>query len=247
MSNQTEAIKRPSLSLFLTEGFRALVVERARYERFMRSYPFAAHQGDGHPVLVLPGLMASDVSTRPLRRFIRKLGYTPYRWGLGTNTAKMEDYQKMLAKLEKIYLKHEQKVSLIGWSLGGIFARQMAKEKPQLVRQLIMLGTPFAGPEQPNNAKWFYELLTTLRKDAPLDEEWVKDIPRPAPVPTTAIYSRSDGIVPWEVCREAVEDELHQNVEVESSHFGMGLNPQVLRIIADRLQYDASYWVPYAG
>lgn len=244
--SKRQQVKRPPIRLLMTESYRAFIVERARYRRFMRRHKFH-EQGDGHPVLVIPGLIASDVSTRPLRQFLKKSGYYAYGWGRGNNLAQMEDFHFLGERLEELYLKHEQKVSLIGWSLGGIFARQLAKEKPQLVRQLITLACPFAGPEQPNNAKWFYDLISTIRRDKALDREWIADIPNPAPVPTTAFYSKEDGIVPWELCREQIEDEIHQNIEVNTPHTGMGVNPKVLQIIVDRLQYDASHWVKWEG
>ncbi|MEM8906856.1 MAG: alpha/beta hydrolase [Bacteroidota bacterium] len=242
-----QQIKRPSFFWLITEAGRALteLSMSIPYRSFYRN----GEQGDGHPVLVLPGFMASDRSTVPLRKFVDRLGYTAYGWDLGRNYAKVEFIDELEEKMEAIYEAHGEKITLIGWSLGGVFARQLAKQQPDWVRQVITLGSPFRGVGEPNNVAWIYNLLTggkKVRED--VDPELLDDIPLPAPVPTTAIYSKEDGIVPWRLCMEAEEDEWHQNIQVRSSHLGMGVNPSVLNIIADRLwytQYDWEYFRPH--
>ena len=128
--------------------------------------------------------------------------------------------------------------------MGGIYARQIAKRNPEYVRQIITLGSPFGGITEPNNVSWIYNLLTWSRVEE-VDPWLIKDLPLAAPVPTTAVFSKQDGIVPWEVCKEPEEDEWHQNVEVRGSHLGLGVNPAVLAILADRLQYKQKDWKPF--
>ncbi len=239
-STESNSIKRPSLLWSLTEGGRA-IVELGTYlpYRFLNKIP---KTGDGHPVLILPGFMATDFSTVPLRSFIYDLGYKVYGWGEGRNFASIEYLELLLEKIDMLYDKHGMKISLIGWSLGGVYARQLAKERPNKIRQVITMGSPFKGITKPNNAKWMYNIITKGKGTDGIDPELLADIPHPAPVPTTAIYSKQDGVVPWEMCKEDVENKIHQNIEVRGSHLGLGVNPSVLQIIADRLQYAEENW-----
>lgn len=238
-------IKRPSLFLFFTEMFRALL-ELRKVLPFIKNY-IPKLKGDGHTVMVIPGFMASDVSTKPLRRFLDKIGYTTCGWELGTNLANLEELSVIAQKVETLFAKNQQPISLIGWSLGGVYARELAKEHPEKIRQVITLGSPFGGIMEPNNAHITFNLVKWLKGYPEPDEAFVATLPNPASVPTTAIYSKKDGIVPWQVCMEKVEDEIHQNIEVKSSHLGMGVNIQVLEVIADRLAYEESNWVHYGA
>ncbi len=237
-------IKKPSLFWLLTESGRAIL----EYGTFLpyNALKKESIESDRHPVMVLPGFMATDYSTAPLRKFINKLGYEAVGWGEGRNYARENYLGKLLNKLENQYLESGQEISLIGWSLGGIFARQLAKERPDLVRQVITLGSPFGGVSLPNNAVWIYRLLTKGKITNKADQALLDDIPKPAPVPTTAIYTKEDGVVPWEVCLEKVTDEWHQNIQVRGSHLGLGVNPAVMRIIEDRLKYGKENWTHFS-
>ncbi len=238
--NLLKNVKRPSLFWLATEAGRALTEMSVSIP--YRSFYKNTEKGDGHPVLVLPGFMASDRSTVPLRKFVEKLGYSAYGWDLGRNDAKVEFLTELMYRVEDIHKKHGEKVSLIGWSLGGVFARQIAKAKPELIRQVITLGSPFRGVSEPNNVAWVYNLITGGKRVRDVAPELLADLPLPAPVPTTAIYSKEDGIVPWKLCMEKTEDDLHQNIQVRGSHLGFGVNPSVLNIIADRLLYRRENW-----
>ena len=232
-------VDRPSLFWLFTEWGRALT-ELGFYIPY-RKFLASKNYGDQHPVLVLPGFMASDTSTEPLRKFLTQSGYEAYGWDLGRNTAKVEYLDLLLDKLEAIHDIHRERITLIGWSLGGVFARQLAKAKPNLIRQVITLGSPFKGIGEPNNAAWIYNFISNGKRASDIDPILFEDIPKPAPVPTTAVYTKEDGIVPWQLCMEE-EDEIHQNVQVRGSHIGLGLNPSVLEIIADRLLYNRTNW-----
>lgn len=201
-----------------------------------------APKGDGHPVLVFPGLVATDLSTRPLRQFLQSRGYAVYPWEHGRNLGlRAGVLEGCLARLKGLRRRHRRKVSLIGWSLGGIYARELAKLAPKEVRLVITLGTPFTGHPKATNAWRLYELVAGHRIGAPEIHEPLR---APPPVPTTSIYSRSDGIVAWQCCVERA-GPLAENIEVEASHFGLGLNPAVLYAIADRLAQPARRWQPF--
>lgn len=238
----SKKVRRPSWFWLFTESGRAVTEYSASlpYRKLLRH----TKRGDGHPVLVIPGFMTTDLSTAPMRDFLEQIGYTPYGWEQGRNYAAVELIDILAHRLEEIYEKHGTRVSLIGWSMGGIYARQIAKRNPEYVRQIITMGSPFAGITKPTNVSWLYNLLTWSRIEE-VDPWLIKDLPKPAPVPTTAIYSKQDGIVPWKVCREPKEDEWHQNVQVRGSHLGLGVNPAVLAVLADRLQYDQEDWQPF--
>ena len=182
--------------------------------------------------MVVPGLLGSDTSTALLRKFITKLGYTTYGWGLGRNLGNMEDLKLLTKKIEDIHQKHQQKVILIGWSLGGIYVRELAKANPEWIAQIFTLGSPFANLDAPNHAKWVFSLFNDMDK---IDPVLRNQIPNHAAVPTTAIYSKQDGIVPWQACMEQKEDEWHKNIEVSGSHFGFTVNTAVFEIIKKSL------------
>ena len=122
-----------------------------------------------------------------------------------------------------------------------MFARQIAKAEPDLVRQIITLGSPFGGIQEPNNVAWLYNLISNGERVQDVDPALIENIPLPTPVPTTAVYTKEDGIVPWYLCMEE-EDHIHQNVQVRGSHFGLGVNLSVLDLIADRLLHRQDDW-----
>jgi pimeloyl-ACP methyl ester carboxylesterase len=225
------SIPKPSYWLYFTEGIRG-TFDLLRGLLFLFFFK-PVNKGNLAPVLVIPGFLTNDFSTYLLRRFLKKLGYTVYGWELGQNLGTIEDVNTLEQRVEVLYQKHNQKVILIGWSLGGVYAREIAKIEATYVRQIITLGSPFADPEAPNNAVWVYNLFSDFEK---LDAAWRAQLPIPAPVQTTALYSYQDGIVPWQACKEKVEDDLHTNILVRSSHFGFPSNPRVFKIIEEVLQ-----------
>ncbi len=239
MADATGKIKKPSVFLLLSEGGRA-VFEYGLY-MLSQSQLKKAKKGDGHPVLVLPGLFTSDFSTKPLRSFLSMLGYKALPWGLGRNLGDYNYVVQLEEKLEKLYKEHNQKISIIGWSLGGVYARELARLQPKYVRQVITLGSPFAGIKQDNNIKWLYEFVSGKSVED-LDDDLLADILTPPPVPATAIFSKGDGVVSWEYCMEAEEGPTTQNVQVRGSHSGLGHNPITLLCIADRLAQPEGQW-----
>lgn len=237
------SLKRPSILWLISEPGRALV-------ELGLSLPFnnlfsSKKTGDGHPVMVLPGFMASARSTKILRKFLEKQGYDVYDWGLGRNVGKIDFMELLLERTDEIFKKTGRQISLVGWSLGGVFARQLAKERSEIIRQIIMLGTPFAGLTEPNNAEWMYRLINGGQKVKDVNSSFLADLPNPAPVPSTAIYTKEDGIVPWQMCMEKTEDAIHQNIQVRGSHIGLGINSSVFTIISDRLKQKKESWLKF--
>ena len=232
--------KAPNALLMLLEG-RApweLAATLAATPLFNRLPP-----GDGHPVLVFPGLSAPDATTLPLRTFLRARGYEPYEWEQGFNLGPREGVlDRCRERANAIYQKHGQPVSLVGWSLGGVYAREIAKELPQQTRCVITLGTPFSGHPRANNAWRLYEMVSGHRLDEA--DALIDQVRKPPPVPTTSVYSRTDGVVSW-LCSLNEDSPLTENIGVHASHLGMGMNPLALYVVADRLAQKPGEWRPF--
>lgn len=235
-------LRSPSLLLALAEPSRAL------FEASMLPLGLAplakAPSGDGHPVLVVPGFTASDVSTVPLRKFLEQKHYAVHPWRMGRNMGPIEQLIPQIAeRLTNLAEEYGEKVSIIGWSLGGIYAREVARTCPDLVRQVITLGSPFGGAAQACNVVWVYDAVTgeriRLRPDG-----FFHMIKEPPPVPSTAIFSKTDGIAAWKTCIEKKSDWT-DNIEVIGSHCGLGFNPVVYYAIADRLAQPEDEWCPF--
>jgi len=223
----------PSIPLYLTEPARGLA--GMAFLPLAAGWLATAPRGDGHGVLVLPGLLATDSSTGLLRRYLGWLGYDVHGWALGRNVgptdAVLDELPRELADLAG---RAGGPVSVIGWSLGGIYARELAREHPALVRQVITLGSPFALVDsRQSRADGAYQRRRSQHAGGgrvPTREQ----VARPITVPSTAVYSRFDGIVSWQTCIEP-ETPLHENVEVRCAHLGFGVDPPTLWVIADRL------------
>ncbi len=232
------AIPAPSTALMFLET-RAMPELGAFW--LMRPWLSVLPGGDGHPVLVLPGLLADDGSTRPLRGFLNAQGYKAHGWKLGRNMGLRGSVEAdMLTRIEELHDRYGgRKVSLVGWSLGGLYARQLAKLVPEKVRCLISLGSPFAGSPKSTNAWRAYEMASGGKvEDFDL---LTRDLAEAPPVPTTSIFSRTDGICAWQGCLN-VDGPQAENIEVMGSHLGLGHNPAVVFAIADRLAQPEGAW-----
>ena len=238
---ETTAIA-PSRALLLLEG-RA-VPELFGFMASLPTLTALAPRGDGHPVLVLPGLTTSDRSTISLRNFLKSKGYATYGWKMGLNLGPRPGVEEGLIKLiDDLYEKHGRKVSIVGWSLGGIYARQLGKMMPKKIRQVISLGSPFGGHPRATNAWRVYEMASGESSNDG-DRHMGGVISAPPPVPTTAIYSKTDGICAWQNCIEKKSD-IADNIEVKASHCGLGHHPAVVYAIADRLAQAEDDWKPF--
>ena len=204
-----------------------------------------AGRGDQHPVLVLPGFMGGDRSSVALRSILRSQGYWVHGWGLGRNigpTQRIVD--GMAERLAMLHERHERPVTLIGWSLGGIFARQLARQSPELIRQVITLGSPFRVDENSRSAaSGLYEQMKPFHIEE-LESLTGPDQP-PLPIPSTAIYTRTDGVVRWWQCLETT-GPIAENIEVRGSHSGLGHNPAVIAAISNRLMQPVDDWRPFS-
>lgn len=226
-------VHRPSLALLGAEPFRA-VFEFARHQ-WVKASP--SKPGDGHPVVIFPGLGAGASSVAMLRNHCRSLGYVAFDWGQGINTGPQGDLDTWLkalkAQVTDLLAEHEQAATLIGWSLGGLYAREIGKLMAPRVRQVITIGTPFNAEADHTNAGWLFRLLSGT--SAALDPALSRRLRTPPPVRSTSIYSRSDGVVAWQTCRHAGRSKLVHDIEVGGSHIGMGWNREIFDAVADRL------------
>ena len=206
-----------------------------------------APRGEPHPVLVLPGLMASDLSTRVLRAWIARLGYPVVGWALGRNRGPTQEVLSELPLLvDRLAREHGTSVSIVGWSLGGIYARRLARRAPRQVRQVISLGSPFALTDRPADdspGARAYQRLAPVHGNRRLHAAR-GSLARPLPVPSTSVYSKWDGVVDWRACRQET-GPTSENVAVRSSHLGMGHDPAVLWVVADRLAQPRNEWRPF--
>jgi pimeloyl-ACP methyl ester carboxylesterase len=249
MGARMSVAQRPALGWYLTEPMRGVLT--------FSTLPFAARwlrrapRGDGHGVLVLPGLLADDLSTGTLRAFLAGLGYAVRGWGLGRNLGPTDAVlDGMPRALRQLVTTTGRPVSVIGWSLGGVYARELARDHPDLVRQVITLGSPFGlVDDRQSRADGAFRRRARLHVD-PSRLPTREQLRQPVPVPSTAIYSRSDGIVDWHAC---IDDNgpgpestaTHQNVEVRCGHLGFGVDAGTLWTIADRLAVPPGQWTPF--
>jgi pimeloyl-ACP methyl ester carboxylesterase len=207
-----------------------------------------APRGDGHPVITLPGYRSDDSAMLALRRYLGRWGYAPYPWGLGANLGigyQRIDYEKrMLGKLEAVVEKHGEPASLVGWSQGGVIAREVTKQRPDLVRQVIVLGSPLA--DAPEATTLFRVFRKTSAEEITNElMSMMREVATPLPdVRCVCIYSNSDGIVSADIAQDLVSPNV-ENIRVTSSHLGMVVNPMVLFIIADRLAQPEDDWRPF--
>jgi pimeloyl-ACP methyl ester carboxylesterase len=235
----------PPLRLLVTEPWRAL----CEYVEHHRGTVDHLPRGDGHPVVIFPGLATDELAVRPLKRRLRQLGYDAVDWGRGWNTGpgKGEQMQAWIAALSRHVdslvarrsrrrseaSRHGQ-VSLVGWSLGVLYAREVAKQLGKRVRRVITIGTPFnAISPDVTHAALVYRVLNGA--PAPADDDLLARLREPPQQPTTSIYSRRDGIVAWHACTHDVAHDHVDEVELDSSHLGMGWNPKVIEFVAQRL------------
>ena len=233
----------PPLGLLAAEGSRAA----AELGLYLAARPAlaCAPRGDGHPVLVLSGLGAGDLSTRVLRRYLRTRGYHVHRWRLGRNVGPTQQIVDGLTeRSQRVAEQHGRAVSIVGWSLGGIYARRLAQESPEQVRQVITLGSPFQlTAATPTRARWLFNRYSHLHVTPPVSTN--PTYSEPLSVPATSVYSRTDGVVSWRSCADVVGPSS-ENVEVIGSHCGLGHHPAVLWVVADRLAQPEGRWTRFA-
>ena len=237
----------PSKFLLLLEAVRS-IFEYGQSAILNVPLQFISPKGDGHPVVIFPGLGTTDNSTHFVRKFLSGIGYKVYPWGFGRNLGPRQGLDKLTKDMTD-YIRdisvanNGAKVSLIGWSLGGVYVREIAKAEPDLVRQVITLGTPFKGNPNATNATMLYELLS--KDKSHLDPNIIEAIAKCPNVPFTSIYSKTDGVVAWR-CSIEIETDISENIEIPcASHLGLGHNPISMHILANRLAQPEGHWQHY--
>lgn len=231
----------PPVLLALTEAHRAAGEMAALFacRRWLRKMP----RGDGHGVVLLPGFLGDDGYNAPLRRYLKRLGYASYGWGQGRNLGPRGDLLERTADyLNQIAEETGGRITLIGHSLGGIYARELAKELPDTIRQVISLGSPFG--EGRDTGSYPRRLFSMLNPDEQVTIAQ-HELPTPPSVPTTAVYSKGDGVVNWRTAVQQGSYPNTQNIEVWGSHCGLTLNPTIWFLLAERLQQTENNWQPF--
>jgi pimeloyl-ACP methyl ester carboxylesterase len=210
-------------------------------------------KGDGHPVLLMPGFMGDEGSLVALRLFLRHKGYDVQTWGFGRNVGFQSRHAQALEKKIR-YLHHStgRKVSLVGWSLGGVFALYGAHQASECVRSVITLGSPVSvdaqGSQSPPIVRMMYRLIAHPHgPDAHSMQPRAKKLRNhePLPLPMSCLYSLTDGVVPPQEATIDGDPSRHENIRVLGSHTGLGFNPMVLHIVADRLAQPEGQWRPF--
>ncbi|WP_372734288.1 esterase/lipase family protein [Nocardioides sp.] len=246
-------LPKPSLVLTAGEAFRvpgefagSLLLDTFADRRVARLAD--PNLGQGRPVLVIPGFHASDLMTKRLRSHLSQRGWDAYGWGVGTNHGLTDEVlDGALARLDEVYGDHQQPVSLIGWSFGGLLARWLAQERPEWVRQVITLGSPWRPEGEKTRTTRMFERSRRAHGLSERAESVIDQLREPLLVHSTAIYSKTDGIVPWRGC--ALEDKdgpAVENISVPSSHMGLVMNPLSLAVVTDRLAQDPAAPEPFS-
>ena len=236
----SDTLQPPSSSHVIREA-RGLI----ELPRLLLRFPALARlpRGNGEPILILPGYGAGDGSTMILKGYLRLLGYRARGWGLGRNRgAASESLPRLLRRLGNLSRRSKQKVAIIGWSFGGYLARELARERPDLVRLVITLGTPvIGGPKYTVAAKSYRKRGIDIEAIAAEVEQ--RSRLADLEIPVVAIYSRDDSVVAWEACIDRLSPNI-EHVEIKSTHFGFGFSADVYQIIARRLAQFESQAAP---
>lgn len=249
------AVHPPSASRALPRPVLTLLEARVGLEAaaLVLSLPLLRQspRGDGHPVLLLPGFGATDASMLPLKLFLRSRNYQVESWGFGRNTGFSRRFTGVIEqKIRFLHHRHRRKVSLIGWSLGGVFAFYAAHVAPECVRLVISLGSPLRlDPDvtPPPGVRAMYRVLA--HPHGPVTHQArsrSRAMRAPPPVPSTCIYSERDGVVPPAQATLEGDPASHENVRVPGSHIGLGVNSLAMWVIADRLAQPDGDWRPFA-
>ena len=204
--------------------------------------------GAGRPVLVLPGFRANDRMTGRLRSHLKRHDFRAHGWGLGPNVGLTDTLiDGLVERFEGLHKRYDAPVSVIGWSFGGVLARWLAHTYPNDVRQIVCLGSPWRAEGERTRATAMFERARRTHGISERARPMIELVRGPVPVPCTAVFSKSDGIVPWAGC--AVDPSVippAENIIVRSSHVGMVANPLVLDVVVDRLSQDLDDWQAFS-
>ncbi len=240
VSRFREEIERINKKIDAPPTYNALLETRGLLEwsSIFYIYPFIPKRkkGKGKPVLIMPPYLGNDFSTRFVRKYLTSLGFKTYKWDLGVNMLNSKYIPNLVERLDEIYEEHQEKVSLVGWSGGGMFAKIIANRHPEKVAQLITIGSPVWGVKNMNTP--LINMLEFLRGKTlrERNEKFLKELEDIPKVPITCIYTKTDGLLPWKHCQEAetLRGDI-KNIEVFGSHIGMGANASILLTVAHSL------------
>jgi len=231
-----EAVRRPPLPMLVSEPVRAA----AEWSTAIASAPWlaTAPRGSGQPVLLLPGIFATDAYMATMRLFLRSMGFDPHPWRGGRNLGHWDAVERVvLPAIRELNERTGEAVALVGASMGGLYARDAARRQPDRVRCVVTLASAATGPHRANHVWPAFEQVTGQPAES-------LSAP-PPPVPSTSVYSRLDGLSDWRPCVQP-DSTLRENVEVASSHLGLAWHPAVLYLVADRIAQDPGNWQPFA-
>ncbi|MEL6878332.1 MAG: alpha/beta fold hydrolase [Pseudomonadota bacterium] len=234
--------KPPHRFWTLTEG-RAVFELGAFYAT--RHLLGALPKGDGHSVITMPGFMASNSSTQPMRNLLKRLGYDAHGWDSGRNVRVNEELiHRLENQLKRVSDDSGRKVSLVGWSLGGVLARELAKLHPDRVRLVMSLGSPISDDRKHTNAARLFKFFNGDEPEKIRDGQF-RGLDIAPPVPTTSVLTKTDGVVHWRGSVQSPGEHPSENIVVHASHLGLGVNPSVMIAMADRLAQNESKWAPF--
>lgn len=229
-ASRPATVARPAVQLLLRNASMPFDLARSR----ARSDALAkAIKGDGRPVLLIPGLMASEHRMEPMRSILQAAGYRAYGWGMGRNFGpKPDSLEQIDRRIDEIQRRHSAPVTLVGWSLGGLFAREYAKVAPGKVSGVVTMGTPFSGNPRANHAWRLYQFVSGFPVDCPPFACKREEKP---PVPTIALWSRRDGVILPE-CARGRAGERDRAIEVDCTHMGFAVAPEGILAVGEALR-----------
>lgn len=230
LNDASEMPVAPPLSLLMAEMRVFADWYRARTRPTIGAFPVV---GDALPVITLPGFMANDLSMAQMRANLDSAGFRSYGWGMGINRGAQEDtLERIAARVADITEREGRVPALVGWSLGGVFAREFAKQNPGAVDSVISMGSPFSGPPRANNAWRLYHIVTGHTVESPPIERH----PAPKPVvPTYALWSARDGVIA-PACARGEEHERDAAIELDCGHLSFAFSPEAVGAVIDCLQ-----------
>ena len=241
--------RTPSIFFLYTEGVRTLA-DYIEYFVTKKSILKNSPKGNGEPIIVIPGFMSDDGSSKYLRRWLNTMGYRSEGWGLGKNKGFDDDTcNKLISRIEKAHDDYKQPIKLIGWSLGGAYSRVIANLRPDLVSEVITVGGPVSGHiYEANNVRYLFKIAHKGKSlgERSVDKEVLSYILSTPIVKTTAIYSKFDGVIHWTHCMDLSDEPHVKNIEVFGSHSALFLNVHVFKAIAETLHDKSRIVNPFS-
>lgn len=239
----TKEIERINAKIPAPPLYNVLLETRAvaEWSAMFWAYPFIPKQQShtNKPVLLMPPYLGNDTSTTFIRKYLKRAGFKTYKWDLGVNMINSKSIPKLVERLEEIYDRHQEKVSLIGWSGGGIFGKIIANRHPDKVEQLITIGSPVWGIKKMKTPVIKSLEFVRGKRLRERNESIIKELEQIPEVPITCLYTKTDGLVPWKHCLEAETYRSDiKNIEIFGSHCGLGANIGVLYTVAKALNYE---------